>query len=48
MTNAFGFEADPNAPIGEQLQQARKEKGVFTREELEALRQVEEATRDKR
>jgi hypothetical protein len=46
MTNAFGFEADPNAPIGEQLQQAQEGKGAFTREELEALRQLEATTRD--
>jgi hypothetical protein len=45
MKNVFGYEVDPNAPIGEQLQQAREAKGVFTGAEFEALRQLEASTR---
>jgi hypothetical protein len=48
MISARGHEVDPNAPIGEQQQQARQAKGIFTEAEIAALRQVEEATRDKR
>jgi hypothetical protein len=46
MINAFGFQVDPNdGHLGEQQQQARKAKGIFTASELEALRQIaEEAT----
>jgi hypothetical protein len=42
MINALEYQVDPNGDVGEQQQQARKAKGVFTEAEMKALRQLAE------